>query len=91
MTIDSVCAGDDCDAPHEKMVSIHSFLDSETLVPHTSTGYLPTVDGVRHTWDCILNGKSIQTITVRDVTPKVSEVVYAAANHIHFIYHSARY
>ena len=27
LTRDSVCAGDDCDAPHEKKIEVHSLVD----------------------------------------------------------------
>jgi len=91
LTRDSVCAGDDCDAPHEKTVSIYSFLDPIALISHLYSGYLPTVDGMGHTWDCALNGKNIATITVNNIALKVSEVVYSEVNHIHFAYNSARY
>jgi hypothetical protein len=31
LTRDSVCAGDDCDAQHEKTVSVYSFVDPTAL------------------------------------------------------------
>ena len=91
ITRDSVCAGDDCDAPHEKTVSVNSFLDPVALASHVASGYLPNVSGFGHTWDCVLNGKVIAIISTKAVTPKVVEVVYSNENHIHFVYHSARY
>ena len=66
MTRDSVCAGDDCDAPHERTVSVHSFVDPSALVSHLASGYLPTVNGLGHTWDCMLNGQLIATISLND-------------------------
>jgi hypothetical protein len=91
ITRDSVCAGDDCHATHEKTISIHSFLDPIVLASHLSSGYLPSVNGIGHTWNCVLNGKVIATISVNGIEPKVSEVVYALINHIHFVYNSAMY
>lgn len=89
MTRDSVCAGDDWDAPHERTVSVHSFVDPTALVSHLSFGYLPTVNGLRHTWDCMFNGHLIASISPTDISPKVAEVTYAEANHVHFVYNSA--
>jgi hypothetical protein len=91
MTRDSVCAGDDCDAPHRRTVSVHSFVDPTALVSHLASGYLPTVNGLGHTWDCMLNGQLIATISPDDISPKVAEVTYAEANHVHFVYNSATY
>jgi hypothetical protein len=91
MTRDSVCAGDDVDAPHEKTVSVHSFVDPTALVSHLASGYLPSVKGVGHTWDCILNEKCIATVSVSGISPKVTEVRYAEVNHLHFAYNSATY
>ena len=78
MTRDSVCAGDDCDAPHEKTVSVHSFIDPAALASHLAPGYLPVV-----------NGRLIATISPTDISPKVAEVTYAEANHVHFVYNPA--
>lgn len=91
LTRDSVCAADDIDAPYEQTVSTYSFLDPVALASHLSSGYLPSVQGVGHSWDCEFNGKVIATITTAKIEPKVSEVVYSAANHLHFIYHSASF
>jgi len=91
LTRDSVCAGDDVDAPHEKIVSTHSFLDPVALASHLSSGYLPSVQGVGHTWECKLNGKIVATISTSKIEPKVSEVVYSADNQVHFTYHSASF
>jgi hypothetical protein len=91
MTRDSVCAADDFDAPHEKNMSTYSFVDPVVLTSHLSSGYLPRVSGVGHTWDCVLNGKVIATVAVDNIKAKSREVVYAENNHIHFVYHSATY
>lgn len=54
LTRDSVCAGDDCEAPHEKTVEVHSFVDPEMFAREISSGYLPSVAGVGHSWTCVL-------------------------------------
>lgn len=91
LTRDSVCAGDDIDAPHERTVKTHSFLDPVALASHLSSIYLPTVNGVGHSWDCTLNGKTFARISKDGIVAKAVEMQYDSCNHIHFIYHSARY
>ena len=91
LTRDSVCAADDYEALHERTISVYSFTDPMVLVTHIASGYLPTINGVGHTWDCVLNETIIATISVNEIQSKVSEVVYDKNNHIHFIYHSATY
>lgn len=91
VTRDSVCAADDCFVPHEKTIEVHSFLDPVALASHLGTACLPKVTGSGHTWDCVLNGGTIATISVRDVQSKVDEVNYEKENHVHFKYHSANY
>lgn len=91
LTRDSVCTGDDIDAPHEKTVTTHSFIDPVQLASHLASGYLPTVSGVGHSWDCVLNGKVIARISNDGIVASVGEMKYAPCNHVHFVYHSARY
>jgi hypothetical protein len=91
LTRDSVCAADDCDAPHEKSLRAHSFTDPEALARETSAGYLPNVAGVGHSWICRLNDVKIAEIKTDGVRSLVREVEFAETNRIHFIYHSATY
>lgn len=67
----SVCAGDDVDASHEMTVKTHSFLDPVALASHLSTVYLPTVNGVGHSRDCALNGKTFASISGADTVRRV--------------------
>ena len=91
LTRDSVCAGDDCDAPHEKSVSVHSFVDPIALVSQLASDYLPRVSGIGHTWDCFLNGKLIARISVTGILPCVTGVTFGEENDVHFAYHAASY
>jgi hypothetical protein len=91
LTRDSVCAGDDCDAPHEKKITIHSFTDPKALARESSSTYLPSVDGVGHSWICVLNGIKIAEITHKGIEPIVRQIEFAENNKIHFQYISARY
>ena len=93
LTRDSVAAGDDVDAPHERQVEVHSFVDPVALVNHLHSGYLPTVAGIGHSWSCKLNGHRIATIQGNGVSvqAEVREVRYEDGNHVHFSYSSARW
>lgn len=91
LTRDSVCAGDDCDAPHEKKIEVHSFLDPEAFANATSSGYLPSVAGVGHSWSCVLNGVKIAVVGHSGIHPLVQETPFSDENRVHFVYHSATF
>ncbi len=91
LTRDSVCAGDDCDAPHEKKREIHTFTDPAQFAKESSSGYLPSVAGVGHSWDCLVNKKRIARITCTAIEPLVRWVEFEEENEVHFRYHSATY
>ena len=91
MTRDSVCAGDDSDAPHEKKIEVHSFLAPEAFVNATAIGYLPSVAGVGHSWTFVLNGLKIAEIGTSSIRALVGETPFADENYVHFVYHSATF
>ncbi len=91
LTRDSVCAGDDCDAPHEKMVEVPSFVDPEALARALSSGYLPSVAGIAHSWTCVLNGRKLAVISISSIRALIRESPFLAENRAHFVYHSARF
>lgn len=91
MTRDSVCAGDDCDAPHEKRLEVHPFVDPEAFAKVTSSGYLPSVAGVGHSWTCVLNGVKIAEVRVSGIRALVRETPLSDENRLHFVYHSATF
>lgn len=91
LTRDSVCAGDDCDAPHEKSVEVYSFVEPETFTREVSSGYLPSIAGVGHSWTCELNGVKIAKIESIGIRPLVRENTFSEKNRVHFIYHSAQF
>ncbi len=91
VTRDSVCAGDDCDAPHEKLLDAYSFLDPAAFAQAVSYSYLPSVAGVGHTWTCLLNDVRIAEISNSGIQPLVSATPFADSNRVHFVYHSATY
>lgn len=91
LTRDSVCAGDDADAPHERAVNVPALLDPAKLARILAEGYLASVAGVGHSWTCVLNGVKIAEITVSDIGALVRETSYSNENRAHFVYHSASY
>jgi hypothetical protein len=91
LTRDSVCAGDDADAPHETSVEVPACGDPVALVRELSTGYLASVAGVGHSWTCVLNGVPIAELSVSDIRAAVTAIALADENRAHFIYHSATY
>ncbi len=91
VTRDSVSAGDDCDAPHEKKIEVHSFLDPEAFANAVAYGYLPSVAGVGHSWTCELNGQKIAELGRSGTRAIAREALFAEQNQVRFIYHSARY
>ena len=91
LTRDSVAAGDDIDAPHEKRIKIKSFTDPVSLAREASINYLPNVAGSGHSWVCVLNEIEIAEIKINEIRPLVNEAKYSAKNNIHFIYKSALY
>lgn len=91
LTRDSVAAGDDCDAPHEKEITTYSFTDPEALARETSSGYLPNVSGAGHSWICTVNDIKIAEIKTTGINSLVRTVEFQEHNKIHFIYKSACY
>ena len=91
LTRDSVCMGDDCHAPHEKTVRVYSLVDPEAFVREISSGYLPSVAGVGHSWTCVLNGVRLAELSRSGILALVRESPFADDNHAHFVYHSATY
>ena len=89
MTRDSVCAGDDCDAPHEKSLETYSLLDPAAFAESVAGGYLPLVAGSAHSWTCLLNGTRIAEISSKGVRALVREAPFEESNRVHFRYHSA--
>jgi hypothetical protein len=91
LTRDSVCLADDCDAPHQKIMELPSFADTETLVSNICTDYLPNVSGSGHSWDCLFNDKLIATIANHEVIPKVPEISFNESNTMFFKYHASNH
>jgi len=87
---DSVCAGDDCES-HKASVESYSFLDPGALAEELSSGYLPSVAGYGHWWECIMNGTVIANVFSNGKAEKVNDVNYKDDNSIYSKYHSATF
>lgn len=92
ITRDSICAGDDCDGPHERTIEIDSLVDLETFVREISSDCLPSVAGIGHSWICKLNEVKIAEIAHSGVRTLVDECpFFSRENRLHFVCHSARF
>ena len=91
VTRDSVCAADDCDAPHTQTVRMPSFVDPIEFVREIKNRYpLPMISGGRATWTCHLNKTKIAVIAQEWTSPKakVHELSFLEQNEVHFKYHA---
>lgn len=91
ITRDSVCMADDCNAPHEIKITQSSFIDPEVFIRNIYSGYLPSIAGVGHTWECFLNETLVGIISINQIVPRVIHIEYRTENHVHFKYNSATY
>ncbi len=91
LTRDSVCMADDYDAPHQSSVEEYSFLDPVAFSQAISSGYLPRVAGVGHSWTCVLNGVSIAEINISGTRALVRVTPFGGENKVHFVYNSSLY
>jgi len=94
-TRDSVCAGDDCDAPHVKEMGIDAVTIEEVLLQVMRSGYLAQIAGGRATWSAA--SKIPLAIVAQEwVRPRMllgPSIIEESLNiqygvvHIHFHYH----
>jgi len=72
LTRDSVCAGDDCDAPHAERFTLPSPLPLlETLGLIKASRYLASIAGGRATWVAILDGEPIGVVAQQWDSPRI--------------------
>jgi hypothetical protein len=91
VTRDSVCAADDVNAPHEKTISLPSFLDPIDFIRELLVLYsLPQISGGSATWTCHLNGRKIAVFAQQWPSPKAiaTEMEFLDSNELHFEYHA---
>ncbi len=87
---DSVCAADDCES-HVASVETYSFTNPSALAQELSSGYLPSVAGFGHWWECVLNITVIAKVFSYGKAEKIAEVCYVDDNSVYFKYHSAAF
>jgi hypothetical protein len=87
---DSVCAADDCET-HNTSTETYSFIDPVALAEELSSGYLPSVAGYGHWWECVLNGRVVAKVFPSGKAEKVRELEYEEDNAVYFKYHSAAF
>jgi hypothetical protein len=85
---DSVCAADDCES-HNAIVETYSFMDPVTLAEELSSGYLPSVAGYGHWWECMMNGRVIAKVFPNGKAERVADVTYTEDNSVYFKYNAA--
>jgi len=91
VTRDSVCAGDDVDAPNEKHVEVHSFTDPEAFIHAVTDAYgMPFIQGGRAAWVVLLNGDKIGVVAQEWNAPRASvrELQFQESNHVFLRYHA---
>lgn len=92
LTRDSLAAGDDADAPHERFVLFEvSDLGTNQLVSQLTQGYLASVNGIGHSWSAFLNGELIATVDTNSVTAHTEKARFVAENELYFKYHPAAF
>lgn len=89
LTRDSVCAGDDGEAPHEKEKEVPPSSDPAAFALSLASGYLPSVDGLGHSWICTLNGIHIAEITTSGAKALIRDTPFSDRNKVHFTYRPA--
>lgn len=87
---DSVCAADDLES-YETSVETYSFTNPCALAEELGSGYLPSVGGTGHWWECILNGTAIAKLLYNGKAEKVGEVCYTEENSVYFKFHSSAF
>lgn len=93
VTRDSVCMGDDTDAPHYMELSLESTLPLKELISIILDKYqLASVASPMVHWICKINNVHVATVTVTDVSySKINfeedcVVEFSSINKVHFNY-----
>lgn len=95
---DSVCAGDDIEAPHSYAFAIQENALLKDIFDHLATeSYLPSVSGVNHFWEAIIGIKIVAVFKGNNKTPESSDNLLAPVSScvndgqidMYFKYHSA--
>ena len=90
LTRDSVCMGDDVNAPHTKILSLSNYKISEHSIGEICLNYLPNVAGVGHSWECHINNILIAIIRVEKIEIITDEIFLNENNEMFFKYNSSK-
>lgn len=95
---DSVCMGDDIDAPHEYKFNLREDATLNALFEHlTNKNYLASVAGKNHSWEATINNNVVAVFLGNNKVPKssatlatqISKYVINGIVDVYFIYNSA--
>ena len=84
LTRDSVCMGDDVNAPHTKILSLSNYKISEHSIGEICLNYLPNVAGVGHSLECHINNILIAIIRVEKIEIITDEIFLNENNEMFF-------
>ena len=91
VTRDSVCMGDDVDAPHEQTLEIAGNQSPEAILREVIRRYpLASIAGGKATWVCKVAGKPVAVIAQQWKEPEFRTLPAGIPDEtrIHFTYHS---
>ena len=91
LTRDTVCMGDDVNAPHTKILSLSNYKISEHSIGEICLNYLPNVAGVGHSWECHINNILIAIIRVEKIEIITDEIFLNENNEMFFKYNSSKF
>ena len=71
MTRDSVCAGDDCDAPHHKTIDFEPAIGIlDAVRAAVASNYLASIAGGKASWVAFLDGEPIAVVAQQWSQPR---------------------
>ena len=91
LTRDSVCMGDDVNAPHTEILTLSNYKISEHSIGEICLNYLPNVAGVGHSWECHINNILIAIIRVEKIEIITDEIFLNENNEMFFKYNSSKF
>jgi hypothetical protein len=71
---DSVCAGDDVDAPHSYKFTVPQNADLSEIFAHLERkGYLALVAGLNHSWEAVIGKQTVAIFKGNNRSPEASK------------------
>jgi hypothetical protein len=91
LTRDSVCIGDDVNAPHTEILKLSNYKISEQSIGEICLNYLPNVAGVGHFWECYINNMLIAIIRVGKIEIITDKIFLNENNEMFFKYNPSKF